>query len=174
MRKIALLLISFWLLAQDITDKIIKIEANLFTKIIFLDYDITKKMEQKRVILFIVYDTEDKKKIAKLFAQNIPSSFHKIPIIKKLISFQELPSNPPTAYIAILSPQNLQKLQKRAIKEQRLLFGYKPNDISFSMITLEIGPRLFPVINASLLQKSHIELRPIIFKVAKIYRSQND
>jgi hypothetical protein len=79
----------------------------------------------------------------------------------------------PTAYIAVLDSEHMAIVAKKLISQKRLLFAYQPNLIPYAMVSIEMGHRLLPLVHPKLLKLGGIELRPIIFKVAKVYDNDN-
>jgi hypothetical protein len=173
MKRIAFFLLLPWLLfSQNIDTRLLEVEATLFEKILFLDYDIDKKLIQKSARLYVVYKTGSQKQIATMIAKFLDNrKFHNTPLKASAVSIGQLKRLPaPTAYISVLSQKEASQLSQIAIQNHRLLFAYHPKDIAYAMISLQIDARVVPVINPATLKRGNIQLRPIIFKVAKIYR----
>ena len=172
----------FWLLAgalllwgSEPDMKLIRLEAMLFGKMIFLDYDVADKRLGREVVVYVVYDTKSHEAIARkfvrvldgmeLFGQKVRAEAVAVKGLKKLPV--------PTAYIAVTDEKRLTPLIREAVARKRLLFAYDEQAIPHAMIAIELGTRIVPVINPQLLKEAKIELRPIVFKVAKVYDIAN-
>ncbi len=170
---VSFLLIPWLLFSQGFDSRLMEIETALFEKIIFLDYDIKKKLVQNRAEIYIVYKTKRQKRVADKAAEILDGrKFHDIPIKAHAVAFDMLQKrDTPTVYIAVLSSKDIQKLLQIAVKNHRLLFTYDPDNISHAMVSLQMDAKITPIVNSDMLKQANIELRPIIFKVAKIYRN---
>ncbi|RUM44443.1 MAG: hypothetical protein DSY46_05650 [Hydrogenimonas sp.] len=174
MRALFFLLLPLILFA-DVDEKLVKIESKLFSKIIFLDYDYQQKLQNGHVTMAILYDTTSHQHIAesfvkflnnqKLFGERIKAWAVDV---RSMVNQQ-----PPTAYITVLERDQMATVSQELIKKKRLLFSYQPSLIKYAMVTIEMGHRILPFINPKLLKLGGIELRPIIFKVAKVYNYDN-
>ena len=151
-------------------DKIVRLEAMLYAKILFLDYDIQKKLLGGKVLIAVVYDTPEHRKLANDFAAVIDGKtimrtlFHVV-----VLPVDRLSGKPPTAYAAFLGPPSLKKLAQTAVAQHRMMFLFDASHIRYGMVTMQIGARVTPLLNPHLIHKAQIELRPIIFKVSKVW-----
>ncbi len=155
------------------TEELAALKANLYTKIIFLDYDVKKKLVNQKVVFDILYDTPDALKKAQLFAK--AAEGRKVMGHEVTVHLVEAGKRHPidaTAYLLLLSNDRLIKEFNRLIDSKRLIFVDSPLNLKYGMITLEVGMRIVPVINSRNLKRSGIQLRPIIFKVAKVRHDQ--
>lgn len=163
------------LLFAHIENEIIGIESKLFGKILFLDYDYKDKLVDGKVLFYIVYDSKKSKKIAKEFAKNLKGKrVLGVEFDAKLVSINRIKKGIPTAYIAILNMKNMSIAKKRAIAVGRLLFVMDRDAMKHAMVSVYLGSKIVPIINIKLIKSSGIELRPIIFKVAKVYENDKD
>jgi len=174
MRGLLLLLIPLILFA-DVDEKLVKIESKLFSKIIFLDYDYQQKLQNDQVTIEILYDTKANRYIAEHFVKvlNQQRVFGKTIRAWAVDIRSMIDQHIPTAYIVVLKSDQGVMISQQLIKKKRLLFAYRPDLIQYAMVTIEMRHRIVPFINPKLLKLGGIELRPIIFKVAKVYNYDN-
>jgi hypothetical protein len=150
--------------------KLVALQAMLYAKMLFLDYDVRKKLVNKKARFVVVYDTPEHARIAKLFVQALQGKeVMGTPIEAVAIPLERLSDRPRSAVIAVLEPDRLAKIAASLQKEGRLLFGYDVASIPYVAVTIEIGTRIVPYINPSVLREAGIQMRPILFKVAKVY-----
>ena len=154
--------------------QLVSIEGKLFSKMVFLDYEYKKKLLNGKVVIFILYDSLEYKKIAKEFVKELNGK--KIlgtNVRAEAVNIKQIGKEVPTAYIAVLKPENMKSLADKVISKKRLIFTSDKNLIDYAMVSIYLGSRIVPIINPKLIKSSGIELRPIIFKVAKVYDNEN-
>lgn len=173
------LFLAFWFLtpvtlsgSPDV-DELTTLKATLYTKILFLDYDVKKKLIDDKVVFVVVYDTPQAKKKARSFAEAASHRRvmgHEVVVESVDVGSKSIPEA--TAYVLFLSDRHLPKAVDRLIAKRRLIFVNSPEYLKYGMITLDVGTRVVPVINPLFIKRAGIELRPIIFKVAKVWHDQ--
>lgn len=174
MQRLILIVLIPMILFASIDTEFVRIESRLFSKMIFLDYDYKKKLLNGEVVVYILYDSSDHKVIAQEFVEYLNNK--KIlgtKIRAKEFNIKNLKNELPTAYIAILEPENMKKIVNKLISYRRLIFTSDNSLIGYAMASIYLGSRIVPIINPKLIKLSNIELRPIIFKVAKVYDDED-
>ena len=174
MRRLLLVILFIPLsLFAYIHKDLVRIEVNLFSKIIFLDYNYREKLVNGEVVIFILYDTSAHKEIAKKFAKELEGKKVFGKKIRVVTDSTKIDHIAPTAYLAILELEKMKALLDKLISKKRLIFTSYEGQIDYAMVSVYLGNRIVPAINPILLKKSGIELRPIIFKVAKVYDNED-
>lgn len=172
-RLILILFVTPLFLFAYIHRDLVRIEAKLFSKIIFLDYDYRKKLVNGEVVVLILHDSSSHEEIAKKFAEELDGKKVFGKNIRVITDAEKIKHITPTAYLAVLEPENMKALLNKLISKKRLIFTSYEDQIDNAMVSVYLGNRIVPAINPILLKKSGIELRPIIFKVAKVYDNEN-
>jgi hypothetical protein len=160
-----------WPVWASSIDTVVRIESKLYAKLIFLDYEVEKKLIDGKVRIVVLYDTPEHRQIARRFVQALDGMalfHHAVEATATEQARWKGRVADATAYIAVLAPASLQKVYGRIVEGGRLLFGYFPDQPDFVTISITIGSRVVPVVNARLLKRSGIQMRPILFKVAKV------
>jgi len=175
-RLLLILLLFPFLLFAQIESEIIRIESKLFSKVLFLDYDYKDKLVNGKALFYVVYDSKNSKMIAKEFAKNLNGKrVLGVEFKTELISINRVKNGVPTAYIAISkNVKNMTIIKRRAVEVSRLLFVMDNEAIKNAMVSIYLGSKIVPIINIELIKSSGIELRPIIFKVGKVYNNDED
>jgi hypothetical protein len=62
--------------------------------------------------------------------------------------------------------------REKLLNKHRLVFSLYPKCIKNTMVSLDIGIKIRPVLNLKLIKKSGVNLNPVIFKVAEIYNEK--
>jgi len=149
-----------------------EIEAKLFSKVIFLDYHLEDKLIDNKVVVHIIYDDYKNRKIAKIFKKLLDKKkiYSKI-FQAKTYNFKKISEVIPTFYIIVMFEKNLKTIFPILLERKRLIFGYYENLIKYCTMTLALESKVKLAINVDVIRKTKIELKPIIFKVAKSYES---
>jgi hypothetical protein len=152
-----------------------RIESGLFSKMIFLDYDYKDKLIDGKVVIYILYDSPEHEEIAEEFVNFLNNKdVLNTTISAKKCSYNSFKRELPTAYITILEEKNMKKISNKLIYQERLVFASDKSLIGYAMVSIYLGSRIMPIINPKLIKEGNIELRPIIFKVAKVYGDDED
>ena len=122
MKRLLLILCIPLLLFAYMHRDLVRIEANLFSKIIFLDYDYSKKLINGEVVILILHDTSLHEEIAKKFAEELDGKEVFGKKIRVITGTEKMEYITPTAYLAILKPKNMKVLLNRLISKNRLIF----------------------------------------------------
>ena len=171
MKRLMLLMLAVWFAAASVdpSAKLIRLEATLYAKMVFLDYEFQKKLQDGKVAFVILYDSPKHRRIALEFAAALNGSeVLGRRVTAEVFRIDRFDNKRATAYIAVLSEKHLKQLADR-LPIGRLLFVYDETLIPYGMVSMRVGVRMTPVINPVRLKRAGIELRPIIFKVAKVY-----
>ncbi|GEM_PF-1976154 len=174
-RRLFAIALIIWLLptllVTDMVTPLVKVESKLYSRMVFLDYDYAKKMVDGNVEIAVLYDTGDHFEIAKRFAQDLGQK----QMLGKSVAVRLHDVNDfervgiPTAFITVLETQKLKKIAKALISKKRLVFVYDEANIAYGMVGIRLGANIVPVINIENLIQAGINLRPIVFQVAKVY-----
>jgi len=174
MKRLILILLTPLLLFAYIDTDLIHIKGRLFSKMIFLDYDYEKKLVNGEVVIYILYDSYEHKIIAEEFVKELNGKdVLDRKVRAKKIDIKNLQNDTPTAYITILESKNMKIIHNTLILKNRLIFTSDKNLIDYAMASIYLGSRIAPIINPKLIKHGGIELRPIIFKVAKVYDDED-
>jgi hypothetical protein len=150
--------------------KLVELQAMLYAKMLFLDYDIKKKLVDGVARFAVVYDTPEHARIARLFVEALEGKeVAGTPVEAVAVPLEKVSSLKKSAVIAVLSPETLARLADDLVEKGRLLFGYDVSAIPYVAVTIEIGPRIVPYVNPAVLREEGIQMRPILFKVAKVF-----
>jgi hypothetical protein len=158
---VVIFLTIFSLYASDIDDLMI-IEAKLYPKITLLDENV-KKNNIKIGVLYNQESFEKAKKLQKYLKLNNIDSI--------LIKLEDINTSNVDAYI-VTNKQIDEKIIDTLLKKHKLIFSLYPQSINSSMISLDIGVKIKPVLNLRLIKLGKIRLNPIIFKFAEIYNEE--
>lgn len=174
MKKIFALLSFFLLLNVSATAEMDKslllMESKVFPKIIMLDKNLPKKVDtaSKTITIHVYYDKGFSKE-AEAFASLMKKNFYGYNV-KTLLSPRVLKSVP-TAYVIVGSKQYGMRVFDKIKNNKRIVFSLYPNGVSYSVVTLQIGMKVVPLLNAKNLKIVGVEFNPIIYKVAKFYEN---
>ena len=178
-RALFALFLTLWLgvtvtlAASQETEELTSLKATLYAKIVFLDYEVEKKLVDGKLLFVLLYDTPEALEKAKRFAQAV--SHRRVmghDVVARIVQIGSKPLPQATAYVLFLSDRNLAKEVERLAGKKRLVFVDSPKYLQYGMIALDVGTRVVPVINPLFIKRAGIELRPIIFKVAKVWHDQ--
>ena len=149
--------LSIILLAGELNENLLYIEAKLYPNIMML----VDNLNCKKKIKIAIISNKQNIKIAKKYKNYFPKNKKfKITILKKLnLSFD--------VYIFTYQPQKTEI--KNLIKNKKIIFTLLPNNVQNAMFGIYIGIKVYPFINPFLLKEANIRINPIIFKVGKIY-----
>jgi hypothetical protein len=149
------------LFANDIDDLLL-IEAKLYPKIVLLD----KKIVSNKIKIGIIYDEKSKtaaEKLKKFLSLNNTDAV----LIKK----EQIKQANADAFVIGMKNIDENSLNQLLLKH-KLIFSLFPQNIKNSMISLDIGVKIKPVLNLKLIKIGGVSLNPIIFKVAEIYNEK--
>ena len=174
-KRVFLLLIALLtiLCASDSPEeKFVTLEAQLYGKIFFLDYRHQEKLIDGALKFVILYDTPEHRHIAESYKRALDGkSVMHTPVTVALFPYETGAKEDASAYIAVLQKDNLEKIHETLLRRKRLIFVDDKNALAYGMIGVEVGTRLIPLINPEMIKSADIELRPIIFKVAKVWHA---
>lgn len=176
MRQLLLILfipLALFAYRETIGTELVKIESKLFSKIIFLDYNYRKKLVNGEVVIFIIHDGASDEEVAEKFAEELDGKKIFGKKIRVIIDTTLIKKIVPTAYIIIAEPINAEVLLERLISKNRLIFVTYEDQIEYGMVSVHLGSRIVPIINTKILKRGNIELRSLIFKVAKVYGDED-
>lgn len=145
---------------------LLQIEAKLYPKIIFLDQNASTKLIDNKIVLYLLVQPKYLSS-----AQELQNLLQKERVYGHAIEakiFFHLPKKRPTAYILIADPSYI-STHFSPLPPNRITFSAIPQAITKSMISIKIGTKIYPYINAHALKTTAIHFNPILFKVAKIY-----
>lgn len=167
MKKLCILFLPLLLLANSIDPALLEIEAKLFTKIIFLDKEIDKKLLNQSVTIAIITEPQYIKEAKFL---------HKLLNNKKLFGntivahiYSTIPKNIYTAYIILDDNDRFKQYSTKLLQKRRLIFSVLPHTIDEAMISVVIDHKIYPLLNAKNIKAAKLKLNPILFKVARFY-----
>ncbi len=138
--------------AYKYNEFLLKTQADLVPKILLLDKDLRRKIENNTITLAIIYETNDEER-AKLLQKFLQKKYHKklfdLNFRIKLIDIEDFIKNPQNVtalYLLKLTPQHLKQL--RAIIQKRGLytFVYDKDDLQYGFlfsIDLQKRPIIF-------------------------------
>jgi len=173
-RKIFALLTFFSLLyvsASAAIDKnLLLMESKVFPKIIMLDENLQEKIDKKsKTITIHIYYEKGFYKEAKKFASLIKKNSYGYNV--KTVLSSRILKTVPTAYVVVGSKEYGKKLFKKIKNKRRIVFSLFPDGVSYSIVTLDIGAKVVPMLNVKNLKTVGVKFNPVIYKVAKFYEN---
>ena len=181
MRVITLLFVLSICSSQAFADanqeRRVTISAAIFPRIVAVDQDLDKKLDQDgNVRLGLLYLTEKNKAedITKLMTRKISNIAGK-KIVFELIKVDEIGSSQFKELSGIFLVQPLAKTELNeildySIQHQILIFSPFEGDIERGvMASIFVGAKIRPYFNLTTIKKAQVSLKPALLKVSKIY-----
>ncbi len=174
-----LLYFSTTLLASNINSSLLKIHSTLAPKLLLMDYDLKKKIDNDTIIITIFYNQNDYKS-AKVLEHDIETkykdglSIYSISIDLILYSEKNIDSLTSNLYYFFPANKNdIQKVLKVAKKSKALTFSYNEDDLKYGvMSSVLIAAKVKPILNLDAIKSNDITFRPVLLKISKIYKKQ--
>ncbi len=177
--KLFFLLITFSasLFSTNINESLLSIHATLVPKISLLDINFAEKLDNNAITIVLYYDNSNYNS-AKLLKQKIMSKYKnglkEHPINVKLTPYskpEKLKAN--ISYLFPSTRTNIKKILKNLHESETLSFSYSIADLALgSMISLDIGVKVKPIINLHAIKDNNISLHPILLKISTIYQNK--
>ncbi len=158
--------------AQNIDDNRLMMSLKLFPRLVAVDLDISKKLNQDQEILLLVFYQTDKwraDKVTKVLNEQI-KNIAGMPI--KAEAVEKLPEKPPSGIILIekMNRLNLSKVINYGIQHHILVFSPYEEDVKMGVTSgMYIQIQTMPYFNRMTLKKSGIRIHDIILRSSKFY-----
>ena len=175
---LALSLIVGSVLADDLTDVRAQAGARLFRAFLSADIDVDKKTVDKNQILVLFLYSDDKNRAANLATRFLGDAkdIHGIPLNVEFSSDTSLANYRARvpAGIFLAQPPNdaaLKSLVRYGIEHHVIVYSPFEGNVE-SGITggLAVEAQVRPYVNLSTLSQSNISLKPLFFKVTKVFK----
>ena len=174
---ISIFLFSSFLLSKTIDNTLLDIHATIMPKVLLLEYDIEKKIKDKKIYIMIAYEKNnynDMKFLRDAIKRKYPNGISGYKIEITLLRYSEYDKCDPRAnllYIFPSSSKNINKLIKDYKKCNTVTFAsdkeYLDND---AMISIDVGKKVKPIINLDAIKKSGISFKPVLLSISKVYK----
>ena len=174
MRAIILILFSISLFSAEYDSLLLRAQASIFPKIMLLDNDISNKINDKELVLSIVYeDTEylSAKKFKKMIDSEHKNSLGDLIFESRLVNIKDFNTKQTSAayYVFDTRSSDIKKVISHAKDTQRICFGYNYKDFDENiLISLFVKEKMYIYLNKSVLQDYDIKFTPIFYKIVKV------
>jgi len=169
------------LAADDLADVRAQAGARLFRAFLSADVDLDRKKVEKDQILVVFLYTDDRRRAADLagsFAGNSKEAvtIHGAPVLVELSSDQSLASYgsrvPAGIFLAQAPPLNtLKTIIRYGIDHHVIVYSPFEGHVERGVLGgLAVEAQVRPYVNRSTLDASSITLKPLFFKVTKVFR----
>lgn len=169
------------LIADDLADVRAQAGARLFRAFLSADVDVDKKKVEKDQILVVFLYTDDRQRAADLaasFAGNPKEAvtIHGAPVLVELSSDTSLASYgsriPAGIFLAQAPSQNtLKSIIRYGIDHHVIVYSPFEGHVERGVLGgLAVEAQVRPYLNLTTLESSNITLKPLFFKVTKVYR----
>ena len=172
--KIVLILISTHTHAYDYDPLLIRAQASIFPKIILLDKDLNRKIENNQIIIEILHTKIEKDvalNIKSLIENKYKSDLGNRRLIININSFESFdPDNIVTAYFILKGSSDIHnKVTSHAANTQRLVFSYDYKDFERNvLISVLMKEKTYIYLNKSAIHDYDIKFLPLFYKIVKV------
>jgi len=163
--------------ALSINESLLTIHATLVPKLIFMDTHYREKLDNNALSI-IIFHSKQTKKSAETLQKNInkryPDGIKSYPIKVTLLPYSHKQAVGANIYYFLPADERkIKKIIAFAKEKKALTFSYlKENLAQGSIIALEIGRKVKPILNLSALKESNISVRDILLKISTIYKKE--
>ncbi len=176
-----LIILSFlfnYLYSTTINQSLLNVHATLVPKISLMDYKFKQKLDKNSISIVIYYSNlnyQSAKILKKKIDLKYKNGIKKFSIKTKLVSYQHneiIKAN--IYYLFPSSDSNIKTILKNASTVGALTFSYSKSMLSLgSMISINIGTKVKPIINLDAIKTNSISLRPVLLNISDIYKQEN-
>ena len=152
---------------------LLRAQASIFPKIVLLDQDLKKKINNDEVVIVIVstvYDQYVAKKLKVLIKNKYGDSLGVKKLTVNIKIFDEIDnSSLATAYIVLDgAASNIKKVVSYASSHERAVFSYSYSDFEYdTLISLFVKERTYVYLNKSAIRLYGIRFMPVFYKITK-------
>ncbi len=170
-------LIFNFLHGATINNSVLNIHATLVPKLSLMDYQLEQKLDNNAIYIAIYYSNLNYKS-AKFLKTRInlkyKNGLKKFKVKTKLIPYSDKKTILANIYYLFpTSDSNVKNILKNAIAVGALTFSYSKNMLSLgSMISIDIGAKVKPIINLDAIKTNEISLRPVLLNISEIYKQE--
>ena len=152
---------------------LLRAQATIFPKIILLDQDIEKKLNNDEVVIAIVstiYDQYVAKKLKVLIENKYGTSLGSKKLTVNIKTFDKVDNaSLATAYIVLEGGAlNIKQVVSYASSHERAVFSYSYSDFEYdTLISLYVKERAYVYLNKSAIKLYGIRFMPVFYKITK-------
>jgi len=156
---------------------LLRVEASFLPKTILMDYNFKKRLHEGVMEFVVVYDVNDKDSAVK-FKKMVDSKhnekldeYHLHVTLVEYKNIQNIDYSVNAFFFFSASSEEMKKAIKYAHAKKSLTFVYDESDLNKgAMISVRVAKKIKPVINMQVIRNEEISFRPIMLKIAEIFR----
>lgn len=143
-----------------------------------MDYKLEQKLNNNTIYIIIYYSNSSYKG-AKLLKKKIDLKYKnglkKFTVKTKLLSYSNKKITKANIYYLFPSSnKNIKTVLKNALTVGAITFSYSKSMLALgSMISINIGAKVKPIINLDAIKTNNISLRPVLLNISDIYKSED-
>lgn len=178
MKKLLVLLLLYsHLFSFSIDESVLNIHATLLPKLALMDLKYQEKLKDGSLNIVIFYSKRNlisAKYLRRDILTSYPNGIKKSPIKVRLCPYRHVQTI--KANIYYLMPATKEKMKKVLLLAQKnkiLTFSYSKDDLAHgSILALNIGKKVKPIINLKALKESNISIRDVLLKISTVYKDK--
>lgn len=154
---------------------LMRAQASIFPKIILLDKDLSKKIDENKVVISILYGTNEEsvaEKLKGLIRDQYKTNLGKRELEIRNVGFDDFDeeSNVSTAYILLKGAgEQRNKVTRAAVSKKRLVFCYDYQDFeNNALVSVLMKEKTYIYLNKSAIHDYDIKFLPLFYKIVKV------
>jgi hypothetical protein len=159
---------------------VLKVQATILPKIVFMDYGFKEKIYDNKILIEIICDTHNNSDAIK-FKQMIIDKYkdgingYKIEIdIVNNIDTNKVLNKKTIYYLFPTTKSKIKQIINSLQYSNAIIFSFDKEDLFHgSNISIDIGKKIKPILNMSALKKKNISLKEALINISEIYYNEN-
>jgi hypothetical protein len=159
---------------------ILKVQATILPKIVFMDYGFKEKIYDNKILIEIICDINNNSDAVK-FKQMILDKYkdgingYKIEInIVNSVDINKKLNKKTIYYLFPTTKNKIKQIINSLQYSNAIIFSFDKEDLSYgSNISINIGKKIKPILNMSALKKKNISLKEALINISEIYYKES-
>jgi len=168
------LMISTSVQAYDYDPLLMRAQATIFPKIILLDKDLQGKIDDGKIIIYVLHSKEDKEvalTVKELILKQYKNGLGKNELSIKVVDFVSFDGNSKaTAYFLLKGNKEIHgKITEKAATQNRLVFSYDYKDFTNNaLVSILMKEKTYIYLNKQAIHAYDINFLPLFYKIVKV------
>lgn len=173
---ISVLLLALTAHAEKYSQTVFRMHANILPRVVLMDYNFKKKLIDNKIVITVVYETEDyyaALQLKQFIEDKFRHGINHIPVEIELLEASSLSEkNRATIfYLLQLDKTHLKKLVHIANTHDAVTFSYDKRDLHQGInLSTILTKTIKIIINIESLKENNITFRPVMISSSEVFR----
>lgn len=157
---------------------LLKIQANIYPRVMTLDRELEEKNPDGPVTLLVLHALEDlpaAEEIARGVEEKYLGLLDGLPFQVAVLAYRALePETPASAFYLLSADEaDMEKALEIARTRRLLTFSYEEKELERGVcVSSHVGSKIRPYVNVAAIRESGVRIDPTLYRVSKIYRNE--